>query len=224
MNVSGKTQLPAAERLKISEIFYSLQGEAASTGKPTVFVRLTGCPLRCTYCDTEYAFFGGEWMGFDAIIERVRQHGVDRVCVTGGEPLAQKNCIGFLRLLCDSGFDVSLETAGAHDLSAVDSRVVRVVDVKTPGSGEHHRNRVENFADIGDRDLLKFVICDRGDYEWSRQQVVERQLDRICEVLFSPSFGQQDPAALAEWILEDRLPVRLQLQLHKQLWGEEKGR
>jgi len=224
MNVSGKSQLPAGERLKISEIFYSLQGEAASSGKPTVFVRLTGCPLRCTYCDTEYAFFGGEWMSFDAIVERIRRHGINRVCVTGGEPLAQKNCIGFLRRLCDDGFDVSIETAGAHDVSAVDARVVRVVDIKTPGSGEHHRNCGEIIADLCDRDLLKFVICDRRDYEWSRQQVVDRRLDQVCEVLFSPSFGQQDPTSLAEWILEDRLPVRLQLQLHKQLWGEEKGR
>ena len=223
MNVSGKTQLPAAERLKISEIFYSLQGEAASTGKPTVFVRLTGCPLRCTYCDTEYAFFGGEWMGFDAIIERVRQHGVDRVCVTGGEPLAQKNCIGFLRLLCDSGFDVSLETAGAHDISAVDSRVVRVVDVKTPGSGEVTKNNTANLALLKKSDQIKFVICDRADYEWSREFLKHERLAERCEVLFSPVWGRVEPRDLAEWVLADHLPVRVQVQLHKLLWGETRG-
>jgi 7-carboxy-7-deazaguanine synthase len=224
MNVSSKDELPAAERLKISEIFYSLQGEAATAGFPTVFVRLTGCPLRCVYCDTEYAFYGGEWMSFDAILDRVRQFGVSRVCVTGGEPLAQKNCEALLRVLCDAGFDVSLETAGTHDVSVVDERVARVVDIKTPGSGENHRNRAENIAELRRSDLLKFVICDRTDYEWARDQVRSRHLDRVCEVLFSPSFSQQDPAQLAEWILEDRLPVRMQLQLHKQLWGEEKGR
>lgn len=224
MTAVSKSDLAADQRLKISEIFYSLQGEAASSGKPTVFVRLTGCPLRCRYCDTEYAFYGGNWMSFDAIVAAVKQHGVSRVCVTGGEPLAQKNCIGLLRLLCDAGFEVSLETGGAHDIADIDRRVARVVDIKTPGSGEQYRNLESNIAHLREGDCVKFVICDRGDYEWAKRKLVAEHLDRRCEVLFSPSFGQQDARTLAEWILEDRLPVRMQLQLHKQLWGEEKGR
>lgn len=210
--------------LKITEIFHSLQGEAHATGLPTVFVRLTGCPLRCTYCDSEYAFHGGEWMHFDAIEDRIATHRTPYVCVTGGEPLAQKRCHQLLARLCDAGYEVSLETSGAIDISGVDARVRRVVDLKTPDSGEESRNRWENLTCLTARDQLKFVICSRGDYEWARGQLRDRQLDRCCEVLFSPSWGEQDARQLADWILADRLPVRLQLQLHKILWGDVPGK
>ena len=201
-----------------------MQGEADAVGWPTVFVRLTGCPLRCQYCDTAYAFQGGEWRTIDELLAEVAGHGVARVCVTGGEPLAQPNCLTLLARLCDAGHLVSLETSGAIDVTAVDRRVTRVVDLKTPGSGELARNLMGNLADLRATDQLKFVICDRADYDWAKAIVAERGLAERCPVLFSPSYGQQDPRALAEWILADRLPVRFQLQLHKLLWGEARGR
>lgn len=213
----------AATRLRITEIFVSLQGEARASGWPTVFVRLTGCPLRCGYCDTGYAFHGGQWREIDDIVAEVAGHGVRHVCVTGGEPLAQKRCLQLLERLCEAGFDVSLETSGALDIGPVDPRVSRVVDLKTPGSGEVARNRWQNIALLGPDDQVKFVICDRADYEWARGIVAEHALDRRCEVLFSPSYGQLDGRQLADWILADRLPVRFQMQLHKILWGEAPG-
>jgi len=219
-------RVPADRRgyLKITEIFLSLQGEARDAGLPTVFVRLTGCPLRCSYCDSEYAFFGGEWQSFAEILERVQSYGVSHVCVTGGEPLAQKRCLELLGKLCDAGYQVSLETSGALDVSAVDARVSRVLDLKTPDSGEAGRNLETNLALLTAHDQVKFVICSRGDYEWARGQVREHGLHQTCEVLFSPSWGQQDATCLAQWILEDRLPVRMQLQLHKLLWGDVPGK
>jgi 7-carboxy-7-deazaguanine synthase len=213
-----------ANRLRVTEIFYSLQGESLTSGCPTVFIRLTGCPLRCGYCDTDYAFTGGEWMELPQIMERVAAYTPRYVTVTGGEPLAQRNCLTLLRSLCDAGYTVSLETSGALTVAAVDPRVVKVMDLKTPGSGEVERNRYENLNALSRNDQVKFVICDRGDYQWARELIARYRLEGVCEILFSPSHGQQDPAQLAEWILEDRLPVRLQLQLHKQLWGNERGR
>ena len=210
--------------LKITEIFHSLQGEARDAGWPTVFIRLTGCPLRCTYCDSEYAFFGGEWMHFDDILAETRRHGTRHVCVTGGEPLAQKRCHELLAQLCDAGFEVSLETSGAIDISGVDARVSRVVDLKTPASGETERNLWSNLDALTMHDQLKFVICDHADYVWARDQVRKRRLAERCDVLFSPAWEQLDPEALAGWILADRLPVRLQLQLHKLLWGDVPGK
>ena len=215
---------PAAERLKLTEIFLSLQGEARSAGLPTVFVRLTGCPLRCSYCDTAYAFYGGEWSDIDAIVERVRGFGVKDVCVTGGEPLAQKRCVQLLDRLLNAGFRVSLETSGAIDIAPVDVRVSRVVDIKTPDSGESGRNLWSNIEHLTPHDQLKFVICSRADYDWAKAQLAERGLPERCEVLFSPSYAQVAPRELADWIVADRLPVRFQMQLHKQLWGEEQGR
>jgi 7-carboxy-7-deazaguanine synthase len=211
-------------RVRISEIFYSLQGEADTAGVPTVFVRLTGCPLRCHYCDTEYAFHGGEWWELEAVVRKVQELGGRYVCVTGGEPLAQKSCLPLLTLLCDAGCRVSLETSGAMPLEGVDERVVRVVDVKTPGSGEESRNRYGELARLGPRDLVKFVICDRGDYEWSCARFRELGLEGRCTVLFSPSHEQLPARQLADWIVEDRLPVRLQIQLHKYLWGNVPGK
>lgn len=211
-------------RLRITEIFLSLQGESTSAGWPTVFVRLTGCPLRCGYCDTGYAFQGGEWMKLEAILEQVGSYRTQHVTVTGGEPLAQKACLPLLARLCDAGYRVSLETSGALDIAGVDPRVSRVMDLKTPGSGEVGRNRYENIELLGPCDQLKFVICSREDYEWTLEQLAQHDLAGRCEVLFSPSHGQQDAAELAEWILQDRLPVRFQLQLHKYLWGNEPGR
>jgi 7-carboxy-7-deazaguanine synthase len=211
-------------RLKISELFYSLQGEADTAGIPTVFVRLTGCPLRCQYCDTEYAFHGGEWWEVEAVVERVRELGGRYVCVTGGEPLAQRSCLDLLTQLCEAGYRVSLETSGAMSLEGVDERVVRVVDIKTPGSKEESRNRYDELARLGDRDLVKFVICHRGDYEWSCAKVRELGLDGRCTVLFSPSHEELPARQLADWILEDRLPVRFQIQLHKYLWGNVPGK
>ena len=211
-------------RLKITEIFYSLQGEADTAGVPTVFVRLTGCPLRCQYCDTEYAFHGGEWWEVESVLQRVRELGGNYVCVTGGEPLAQKSCLTLLTQLCDAGHRVSLETSGAMSLEGVDERVVRVVDLKTPGSGEEARNRYAELARLGARDLVKFVICDRGDYEWSCAKIRELGLEGRCTVLFSPSHEQLPARQLADWIVADRLPVRLQIQLHKYLWGNVPGK
>ncbi|NYI18553.1 7-carboxy-7-deazaguanine synthase [Xanthomonas arboricola] len=211
-------------RLKITEIFLSLQGEAETAGWPTVFVRLTGCPLRCQYCDTAYAFHGGQWHDIDAIVADVASHGVRHVCVTGGEPLAQKRCLVLLQKLCDAGFDVSLETSGALDVSEVDARVSRVVDIKTPASGEAHRNRWDNLALLTARDQMKFVICSRADYDWSREIVAAHALDRRCTVWFSPSKSEVTPRQLADWIVADRVPVRFQMQLHKILWNDEPGR
>ena len=213
-----------ARRLKITEIFYSLQGEADTVGFPTVFVRLTGCPLRCQYCDTAYAFHGGEWMTLDGILGRVAEFSPRFVCVTGGEPLAQKNCLPLLTGLCDAGYRVSLETSGAMPLAGVDARVIRVVDVKTPGSGEAGRNRYDDLALLRAEEQVKFVICDRADYEWSREQLQTLQLATRCNVLFSPSAEQLPARQLADWILADRLPVRFQLQLHKVLWGNVPGK
>jgi len=216
--------VPAAARLRITETFLSLQGEANAVGWPTFFIRLTGCPLRCRYCDTAYAFHGGEWRTVARLVDEARESRARHVCVTGGEPLAQKPCTKLLTVLCEAGFEVSLETSGAIDASAVDPRVARVIDVKTPGSGEAHRNL--DLAVHGPRrgDQLKFVICDRADYEWSRARVQQERLDARCEVLFSPSYQQLAAGQLADWILEDRLPVRFQLQLHKVLWGDVPGR
>jgi 7-carboxy-7-deazaguanine synthase len=211
-------------RLKITEIFHSLQGEADTVGVPTVFVRLTGCPLRCQYCDTAYAFHGGEWWEMEAILTRVREFATRYVCVTGGEPLAQKGCVELLTLLCDAGLRVSLETSGAMELQGVDPRVIKVVDVKTPGSGEERRNRYEELRGLAPQDLVKFVICDRSDYEWSRGKLRELALSERCTVLFSPSHEQLAARELADWILADRLPVRFQIQLHKYLWGNVPGK
>ena len=211
-------------RVRVTEIFFSLQGEADSVGWPTVFVRLTGCPLRCTWCDTGYAFHGGEWRTIDEIAETVRAYGARHVCVTGGEPLAQKRCIALLARLCDDGSEVSLETSGALDVSAVDSRVRKVVDLKAPGSGEAARNRIENVAHLTPRDMVKIVVADRDDYEWARARIAEHDLAARCPVLLSPVYGRIAPRDLADWIIADRLPVRFQMQLHKALWGETPGK
>jgi len=218
-----RDELAGNQRLRVTEIFYSLQGESRPAGCPTGFVRLTGCPLRCQYCDTAYAFEGGEWWGIDAIVDEISGYQTRKVCVTGGEPLAQPNCHKLLEALCDADFEVSLETSGAIDISSVEPRVTVVMDIKTPGSGEVGRNLWSNLESLKSQDQLKFVICDRADYDWSRRQLLERELSDKCAVLFSPSYGQMDPTELAEWILADRLQVRLQLQLHKYLWGEAPG-
>ena len=222
--VSADAAAASADRLKITEVFLSLQGEARDAGWPTVFVRLTGCPLRCQYCDTAYAFFGGQWREIDAILDEVAGHGVRHVCVTGGEPLAQKRCISLLRRLCDAGYAVSLETSGAIDISEVDPRVSRVLDIKTPGSQEVARNLWDNIALLTAHDQVKFVICDRADFDWARGIVTEHRLAERCEVLFSPSYAQITPRELADWIVAERLPVRFQMQLHKLLWNDEPGR
>lgn len=221
----GDRPAAAAAQLRITEIFHSLQGEARTAGRPTVFVRLTGCPLRCVYCDTAYAFSGGTLRGIEDIAAEVASYQPRYVTVTGGEPLAQPECLGLLTRLCDAGYEVSLETGGALSLAGVDARVVTVLDLKTPASGELARNDYGNIARLKPQDQVKFVICDRADYEWARFKLDEYDLaERVADVLFSPSHGQLDARALAEWILEDRLPVRLQLQLHKLLWNDERGR
>ena len=210
--------------LKITEIFHSLQGEARDAGRPTVFIRLTGCPLRCVYCDSEYAFYGGEWMHIDQIMEQVASHKTRYVCVTGGEPLAQKRCHELLDRLCEAGYRVSLETSGAIDVSKVDKRVSRVVDLKTPDSGELERNLWANLDVLTPHDQVKFVICSRGDYDWALDEVRSRELEENFDILFSPAWGQQDATELAAWVLEDHLAVRVQLQLHKILWGDVPGK
>ncbi|GAB1258989.1 7-carboxy-7-deazaguanine synthase QueE [Aurantivibrio plasticivorans] len=213
-----------APSLRITEIFYSLQGEARTVGKPTVFVRLTGCPLRCQYCDSEYAFHGGEQKTLNDIVEQVASFEPRFICVTGGEPLAQPNCLPLLKLLCDKGWEVSLETSGAMPIDNVDSRVSRVVDLKTPGSGEVSKNLYDNIAHLTPNDQIKFVICNREDYEWACFKLNEYDLvNRVDEVLFSSSFNQLKPRDLADWIVKDNLPVRFQLQQHKYLWGDQPG-
>ena len=210
--------------LIVSEIFHSLQGEASRIGLPTVFVRLTGCPLRCSWCDTEHAFSGGQRLDVTEILDQVAGFGTPHVCVTGGEPLAQKNSLPLLAALCDAGHDVSLETSGALDIAAVDPRVARIVDLKAPGSGESARNRWQNLPLLSPRDELKFVLRDRADYEWARGVIIEHRLDTRCPLLFSPVQDALEPQLLAEWVLADRLPVRFQLQLHKLLWGNMRGK
>ena len=210
--------------LRVSEIFHSIQGESSRVGLPTVFVRLTGCPLRCVWCDTDYAFSGGESLSIAGILERVAAFACSTVCVTGGEPLAQKNCLPLLLALCDAGHSVSLETSGALDIGDVDPRVARIVDLKAPGSGEAAKNRWENLDLLTPEDELKFVLASREDYDWAVSACHQRRVFERCPVLFSPVQGQLDPAQLAQWILDDRLPVRFQLQLHKVLWDNAKGR
>ncbi len=210
--------------LRLTEIFYSLQGEASRAGLPTVFVRLTGCPLRCTWCDTTYSFTGGEPATVESVLAEVGKYPARQICVTGGEPLAQKDCLALLTALCDAGYDVSLETSGALDVAGVDPRVARIMDLKAPDSGESARNLWSNLDVLNQRDEIKIVIASRRDYEWARDVLRERQLDRLCPVLLSPAGGQIEPQSLADWILEDGLNVRFQLQLHKLLWGNMKGK
>ncbi|MBL8419317.1 MAG: 7-carboxy-7-deazaguanine synthase QueE [Dechloromonas sp.] len=210
--------------LRLTEIFFSLQGEATRAGLPTVFVRLTGCPLRCVWCDTTYSFSGGEPATIDSILARVTNYPARQVCVTGGEPLAQKECLPLLSALCDASYEVSLETSGALDIAGVDPRVARVMDLKAPDSGEGDKNRWENLDLLTPRDEIKIVVASRTDYEWARELIRARRLDALCPILLSPAQGLVDPTALAEWILEDGLNVRFQLQLHKLLWGSAKGK
>ena len=221
---SAAQAAPLAQSLRISEIFFSLQGETSRVGLPTVFIRLTGCPLRCGYCDTEYAFQGGETLAINDILKQVEQYKPHYVTVTGGEPLAQKNSLGLLTSLCDTGYSVSLETSGARDISKVDSRVSRILDIKTPGSGEVDKNLWDNLRWINAHDEIKFVLCDQADYQWAKQQLTEQRLHERCPILFSPVHGKLEATALADWILRDRLPVRMQIQLHKYLWNEARGR
>ena len=213
----------AATTLRVTEIFYSLQGETSRTGLPTVFVRLTGCPLRCGYCDTAYAFHGGESLTLDEILSRVAAHGARYVTLTGGEPLAQKQAPLLLQRLADAGYSVSLETSGALDVSAVDPRISKILDLKTPGSGECERNLWSNLAHLTPHDEIKFVLCDEADYQWACEQISKHRLAASCPLLLSPVHGKLEPRLLAEWILRDRLPVRMQVQLHKLLWGEKPG-
>ncbi|MBL1142278.1 MAG: 7-carboxy-7-deazaguanine synthase QueE [Proteobacteria bacterium] len=220
----SSTQKPASTELRINEIFFSLQGESTKVGLPTIFIRLTGCPLRCHYCDTAYAFHDGEKMSIDNIIHDISQYRTRHVTVTGGEPLAQRTCHELLSRLCDEGFQVSLETSGAIDIADVDERVMKIVDIKTPASGEESKNNFENFKYLNKDDQLKFVICDQADYEWAKQKINELNLTDYCEVLFSPAHELQNSTQLANWILEDKLNVRMQLQLHKYLWGNVPGK
>ena len=210
--------------LRITEIFYSLQGESSTVGYPTVFIRLTGCPLRCNYCDTEYAFTGGEWMTLDEITEQVKQYRVKHITVTGGEPLVQKASLPLMEKLCDLGYQVSLETSGSIDISDVDGRVAIIMDLKTPASGEESKNLLSNIGHLMMNDEVKFVIADRADYDWSVQMMKEHEIAHRCEVLFSPVQGALSPTQLADWIIEDQLAVRFQLQLHKILWGDQPGK
>lgn len=216
--------LPATERVRITEIFRSLQGEGATAGAPTVFVRLTGCPLRCVYCDTAYAFHGGESRSIDDVIGTVAELGAHHVCVTGGEPLAQPGCLSLLTRLCEAGHEVNLETSGALDIAGVDRRVSRVLDLKTPGSGECERNLWENIPQLTAHDQIKFVLCDRNDFDWAVDQIHQRRLDGICPIWFSPVWESLSPRDLADWIVAEQPPVRMQLQLHKIIWGDEPGR
>ena len=223
MPANGEAGKAQEQRLRITEIFHSIQGEADAVGWPAVFVRLTGCPLRCVWCDTEYSFHGGQWRDIDTILAEVASHGARHVCVTGGEPLAQKRCLILLERLCDAGYEVSLETSGAIDVGDVDPRVRKVLDLKAPGSGEVARNLWSNIDRLTPHDQVKIVIADRADYDWAIARLREYALETRCQVLFSPVHGRVAPRDLAEWILADRLPVRLQLQMHKLLWGEEPG-
>ena len=226
MSAAADTALRSdlASTLRVTEIFHSIQGESSRVGLPTVFVRLTGCPLRCSWCDTAYAFSGGDVLAVDAVLQRIAAFECTTVCVTGGEPLAQKGCLALLDALCDAGYSVSLETSGALDIGGVDRRVARIVDIKAPGSGEHERNRWENLGLLTEHDELKFVLASREDYDWAVSACRQHRLFERCPVLFSPVQGQLDPAHLAQWILDDRLPLRFQLQLHKVLWGNVQGR
>lgn len=208
----------------MTEIFHSIQGESLSTGERTAFVRLTGCPLRCTYCDTAYAFKGGEWCEIPEVLDQIARYKVRHVCVTGGEPLAQTSCHLLLEALCDAGYQVSLETSGAMDIGEVDPRVIKVLDIKTPGSGEHHRNLLGNLQHLRPEDQVKLVVCDEADYRWAASLIVDQALHERCTVLFSPATPGCQPGDLADWILQDHLPVRLQIQLHKILWGDARGR
>lgn len=212
------------QRLRVTEIFFSLQGETRTVGLPTVFVRLTGCPLRCQYCDTAYAFQGGQWMDFAAVMAQVKKYSTRYITVTGGEPLAQKPVHDLMKLFCDEGYEVSLETSGAMDVSLVDPRVVKVVDIKTPGSQEVERNYWQNLDHLLPHDQVKFVVCNEEDYQWSRDILQQYQLDKRCQVLFSPSYQELKAGELADWIVRDQLPVRMQVQLHKYLWGDVPGR
>ena len=225
--LAGRAVIDAASlaaTLRVTEIFFSLQGETSRVGLPTVFIRLTGCPLRCGYCDTAYAFHGGRTLTIAEVLDAMADYRTRYVTVTGGEPLAQKNCQVLLSALCDRGYSVSLETSGAIDVSAVDARISRILDIKTPGSGEVAKNLWGNLEHLNARDEIKFVLCDEADYQWTREQLKERSLATICPVLFSPAYGALEAGRLADWILRDQLPVRLQMQLHKQLWGERPGR
>ena len=217
------TESPSVQ-LRITEIFHSLQGEARSVGLPTIFVRLTGCPLRCVYCDTEYAFTGGSLRSLDAVLDEVASYGCPRVCVTGGEPLAQPGCLDLLKMLCDLDYEVSLETSGAMTIADVDERVSRVMDLKTPDSGESHRNVWANITHLTLHDQVKFVVASRQDYEWARFKIDEHQLlNRVSDVLFSPSHEVLPAKQLAEWLIDDKIDARLQIQLHKFLWNDEPG-
>jgi len=217
-------QKPETDILRVNEIFLSLQGETSRVGLPTVFIRLTGCPLRCSYCDTEYAFYNGKNISISSVMDTVSGYGVQNVTVTGGEPLAQKKCLLLLELLCDIGYSVSLETSGAQDLSKIDIRVIKVMDIKTPGSGEDQKNNWTNLEYLTSQDELKFVLCDEEDYQWAVNTIRNYHLDKTCPILFSPVYNKLDPALLATWVLRDRLGVRMQIQLHKLLWGEEPRR
>lgn len=213
-----------SKTLTVNEIFYSIQGETRNTGLPTIFIRLTGCPLRCQYCDTEYAFYKGKKLTLKNILQQISNYRTRHVTVTGGEPLAQKGCLDLMELLCDEGYTVTLETGGAIDVSRVDERVGKILDLKTPGSGESAKNRLSNIRYMSGNDQIKFVICNEEDYQWSKTLLQEMQLHERCEILFSPSYAEMEPRQLAEWILRDQLPVRLQTQLHKTLWGDVPGK